>query len=281
MITQPWRLEIRHTTRFEYAQPARASYNEARMIPLTTIRQTTMAAQIVTRPAARQYRYWDYWGTQVVAFDVPEAHRELEIEATGVVDTGAAAEPAPIGWDELSDRADAMAELLAPTAYTSLDADLAERAAELRGPTPAGTVEAVTEWVHGALEYEPGVTGVHTSAVDAVSAGKGVCQDFAHLGVGMLRELGIPARYVSGYLHPSPDPVVDEEVAGQSHAWVEAWTGDWRELDPTNLVTVGPRHVAVARARDYADVTPVKGVYAGGGEDTMTVAVRIRRIRRD
>jgi transglutaminase-like putative cysteine protease len=94
-----------------------------------------------------------------------------------------------------------------------------------------------------------------------------------------LRSIGIPARYVSGYFHPVPAPDVGDTVDGQSHAWIEVWTGAWWELDPTNLVPVGPRHVAVGRGRDYGDVSPVKGIYAGGDDDSMTTTVSIQRSR--
>lgn len=279
MIEEPWRLEIDHTTLFRYDAPVRSSYNEARMVPLTTLRQTTMSSQVTTRPAARQFRYWDYWGTQVLAFDVPEPHDELRIEAHSVVDTGYPSRPAPLSWAELAVRVEPLCELLTQTRYTPADRRLEDVGAGLRASDPFETVQAVVEWVHGALAYETGVTGVHTSAVEALDAGRGVCQDFAHLAVSLLRELGIPARYVSGYLHPTPDPDTEVEVTGQSHAWAEAWVGDWWEVDPTNLVAVGPRHVTVGRGRDYADVTPIKGVYAGETEDSMTTTVVIKRSR--
>jgi len=278
---QPWRLEIDHRTAFTYDPAARSSYNEVRMVPLTTVRQTTMTARVETTPSSRQYRYWDYWGTQVVAFDVPDSHRELEVRATAVVDTGPAPDRQAADWSTLAGVAQSMAEFLAPTPYTAWTPELAEVAEDLRRATTVGTVEAVVEWVHQTLQYQQGVTGVHTSAAEALAAGKGVCQDFAHLGVSLMRRLGIPARYVSGYLHPKPDPYIGEEMAGEGHAWIESWTGDWWESDPTNLVAVGTRHVVVGRGRDYADVTPVKGIYAGGGDDTMSTTVRITRTPRD
>lgn len=281
MRTQPWRLGITHATTFTYEPDARASYNEVRMLPLTTIRQTTMTAGVETTPHARQFRYWDYWGTQVVSFDIPARHPELTVTATSVVDTGPNPGRGDTSWAGLAARAEAMSEYLTPTPYTAWTEELVAVAGELRRDKPVDAVEAAVGWVHSALEYEPGVTGVHTSAADALSAGKGVCQDFAHLAVSLLRRMGVPVRYVSGYLYPKPDPAVGEMMVGESHAWIEAWTGDWWEADPTNLATVGPRHVTVARGRDYADVTPVKGVYAGGGDDFMTTQVRITRIHRD
>ena len=279
MTAEPWRLSFEHVTVFNYGSPVRSSFNEVRMTPLTTVRQTTLTAHVTTSPAASQYRYWDYWGTQVVAFDVEDQHDALLIRAEGVVDTAAFSRPAPCTWDEVEAAADAMCEFLSPTPSTCPDGPLAPAAESLRRPDPIETAEAVCDWVNSALEYRSGVTGVHTSAAEVLGIGQGVCQDFAHVAVALLRAVGIPARYVSGYLHPVPEPEVGEVVDGQSHAWIEAWTGVWWELDPTNLVTVGPRHVAVGRGRDYGDVSPVKGIYAGGEDDDMTTAVRIERSR--
>ena len=133
-------------------------------------------------------------------------------------------------------------------------------------------------WVHDRLEYVPGVTGVQTSAADAARAGRGVCQDFAHLSLALLRAAGVPARYVSGYLHPRPDAEIGDEVSGESHAWIDAWAGNWWAFDPTNAIDVGVRHVMVARGRDYSDVPPVKGVYAGNADNSMSIEVVIARM---
>jgi transglutaminase-like putative cysteine protease len=119
---------------------------------------------------------------------------------------------------------------------------------------------------------------VRTSAQDAWQLRKGVCQDIAQLTAGLLRAVGIPARYVSGYLYPRSDAEVGDTVAGQSHAWVEWFTGDWEAFDPTNGTTVGKRHVIVARGRDYADVTPLKGVYHGAPSTDLGVTVEITRL---
>ena len=128
------------------------------------------------------------------------------------------------------------------------------------------------------MEYVPGSTGVRTSAQEAWSLRKGVCQDIAHLTLGMLRAVGIPARYVSGYLFPLAGGAVGDTVAGQSHAWVEWWCGDWVPFDPTNGVPIGVRHVTVAHGRDYADVTPLKGVYHGAPSTDLGVTVEITRL---
>ena len=129
------------------------------------------------------------------------------------------------------------------------------------------------------MTYETGVTHVHSGAQQAWAEGRGVCQDFAHVTIGALRSLGMPARYVSGYLAPKREAEVGESSKGESHAWVEFWDGGWMPFDPTNGVFVGLDHVAVVRGRDYTDVQPFKGVYSGAADSTLTVEVSFTRLR--
>ena len=121
------------------------------------------------------------------------------------------------------------------------------RATIAAGRTPRETVEAVGAWVRERLAYEAGATDVSTNARSALELGRGVCQDFVHVALALLRAAGIPARYASGYLHPDVDAAIDDAVTGQSHAWLEAWTGSWQRIDPTSGADVAERHVLVAR----------------------------------
>jgi transglutaminase-like putative cysteine protease len=277
-----WRIAIKHTSGYRYAGEVRSSYDEARITPLSTPRQICLEAKVEVSPTVRPRRYWDYWGTCVDAFDIHVAHSELVVTGSSVVET---ATPMPVqvgmGWDALRtpETADRLAELLAPTPYTTPDARLAEIAAGLaaRSKTPADAAMAVTAWVRDQLIYDPGATGVHTSAIEAWEQQAGVCQDFVHLSLAALRSIGIPSRYVSGYLHPFPDAGIGQAIQGQSHAWLEWWDGDWRGFDPTNGVPVGERHVLVGRARDYADVTPLKGIFQGERAHTLGVNVELTR----
>ena len=143
---------------------------------------------------------------------------------------------------------------------------------------PCEAALEISRALGGAVEYMQGVTGVHSTAAEAWAERKGVCQDITHLALGALRHVGIPARYVSGYLHPKPDAGIGETVAGESHAWVEWFCGDgWRGYDPTNQIDIGDRHVLVGRGRDYNDVPPLRGVYAGPFGSTLFVKVEITR----
>jgi transglutaminase-like putative cysteine protease len=277
-----WRVRINHVTGFTYAGTAHASYNEARMTPLTVTGQTTLFSQVECSPSATTWRYRDYWGTHVTVFDLQRPHHQLRVTATSLVETGERSQPGDgLGWSELRAGAtvDSHAELLAATDLTAVDEELAEMAGRVVGDAPpAEAARSVADWVRANVEYVPGSTGVRTGAQEAWLLRKGVCQDIAHLTVGMLRSAGIPARYVSGYLYPKSDGALGDTIAGQSHAWVEWWCGDWVPFDPTNGVSAGARHVTVARGRDYADVAPLKGVYHGAPSTGLGVTVEITRL---
>lgn len=279
VLTHPpgWRLRVEHTTTFEYEGLARASYNEVRQAPLSTTRQTALEWRVTTLPAATQHAYRDYWGTRVVAFNVDAPHQRLTIASQSLVDTQAGPDAGDAAWGDLAPAADRFVELLRPSQYTAPTEELSSVADELRRSTPAATAEAVADWVRGSLEYVPGVTHVSTPAAEAFAARRGVCQDFAHLALCVLREAGVPCRYVSGYLHPEAHAEVGHGATGESHAWIEAWTGSWWGLDPTAGSNIGLRHVVVARGRDYADVAPVRGIYAGGASHETSVAVTVTR----
>lgn len=280
----PWRMAITHVTRYRYAGPVATSYNEARLTPLTTPSQTTVDSRVEVSPAAHVSRYWDYWGTLVHAFDVHVQHTEMVVTGTSVVEHSNGLDHAApeAGWEDV-DRdgvRDRHCEFLSASRYVPDEPALADvgRRVRAEAATPIDAVGAVIDWVRGQLVYEPGTTTTHTSAVEAWAAGRGVCQDFVHLSLAVLRAAGVPARYVSGYLHPHRMPEIGVTARGESHAWVEAWVGDWVGIDPTNLVPIEERHVVVARGRDYGDVAPLKGIYNGGPAAESTVEVDVTRL---
>ncbi|MCU4183607.1 transglutaminase family protein [Acidiferrimicrobium sp. IK] len=277
-----WRIRAEHTSRYRYAGPVYSSYNEARVTPLTTTAQLVLDASVKVEPSTRPYRYLDYWGSVVHAFDIQQPHGELVVTGRSVVETSV---PRPgstaATWSQLDDALlrDDHAEVLAATAWVPADERIAEIAAELRAANdPETAARAAVAWVRDQLSYVSGSTGVHTSAVEAWEGGAGVCQDFAHLALAALRAMGIPARYCSGYLHPNADAGVGMTMEGESHAWVEYWTGDWHAVDPTIGWPIGERHVLVARGRDYGDVAPLKGVFHGGPTGDLQVKVNLTRL---
>jgi transglutaminase-like putative cysteine protease len=278
-----WRLRVVHTTRFHYETAAHASYNEARLTPPTLLTQTTLESRIDIEPPTAVYRYHDYWASQVSAFDLDDDHSELMVRATSTVETTDAIprhEP-PIAWLALQHptNTDRFAEFLAQTTRSAVDDELVAEVRELvTGLSPTATALRIASWIHDAVEYVPGSTGVQTSAREAWERRQGVCQDIAHLTAGLLRRFGIPARYVSGYVHPKRDAAIGETVKGQSHAWVEWWDGEWVGYDVTNDQPVGVHHVVVARGRDYGDVAPLKGVYQGRSHSRLAVTVEVTRL---
>lgn len=276
-----WRIRIRHRSGYHYAAEVTSSYNEARVTPLPTANQLTLDSRLEISPSVRPYRYVDYWGTIVDVFDVQLPHTELTVIGEAVVETSMPAPPdQPLGWDALTAPAaqERWVEFLSHTDATEPDPAVGLISAELNGDAPAVAARQALDWVRQELRYQKGATHVATTAADALAAGGGVCQDFAHLALSVLRTMGIPARYVSGYLHSAPDAGIGETISGESHAWVEYWTGQWRGFDVTNGVPVGERHVIVARGRDYGDVPPLKGIYHGGPADQLGVTVELTRV---
>jgi len=282
VVSAGWRLRVVHRTHVCYEGSARASYNEVRMTPPTLARQAVLESRVSTDIPAPMWAYTDYWGTQVSSFDIQAPHHELVIRAQATVETRPAATPSrPLPWADLRDRVagSRLLEFLTPTKRTAVDEALAASARERtsRGD-PLEAAAEIASWVRDRVAYVPGATEVQTSAQEAWDKSQGVCQDMAHLTVALLREVGLPARYVSGYLHPEPEAQPGDEVAGESHAWVEYWVGEWVACDPTNRAQVGERHVIVATGRDYGDVPPLKGIYHGAPSSTMDVTVTVARL---
>jgi transglutaminase-like putative cysteine protease len=275
-----WRVAVRHRTGYQYGSPARASYNEVRMTPASAGGQHLLTSRLEIRPDSRTLRYVDYWGTQVHAFDVHVPHTELMVTATSVVETAGPVEAPDVGWDTLSTPAvrDRFAELLAPSRYAVAEEELDAVARALRAAgSPAETGRAAAHWVHETLDYVRGATSAGTTSAEARALGQGVCQDFSHLALALLRSAGLPARYVSGYLFPSEGTTPNATVEGESHSWVEWWCGSWVGYDPTQRKRLSEHYVRVGHGRDYGDVAPLRGTYSGGASD-MFVTVEMTQL---
>lgn len=277
--TERWRLAIEHATELAYDEPVRASYNEVRQTPAERAGQSVLAASVTIEPACPAYHYCDYFGTEVVAFDLAEPHSTLVVHARSLVETEPGPAPADGTWEAVAAAGERSFELLSESPLTATSPELDDAARSLRRASPLETVWASVAFVGEHLAYVPGATTVRTTAQEAWAAGRGVCQDFAHLTLALLRRAGIPARYCSGYLHPDSEAEVGVEAVGESHAWVECCTGSWWGFDPTNGRLVGLGHVLVATGRDYADVPPLKGIFAGSAGQQSRTQVRVRRVR--
>jgi len=284
------KLDIRYRCSFEYDSLVRESQNELRASPISDERQTVLSYRVSSFPASRFFSFEDYWGTRVDAFGVREPHIYIEVVAEATVET----HPAPM----LTASADisAIADLdfvaehiehLERSPHVDWDdaiTDEARRQVELAGPDVVSVVLAIHRRAGGLLSYCPGTTYVGVPVTELIPRGEGVCQDYAHLAVAMCRSIGIPARYVSGYLFTDDDAVGDDTdddvVSVQTHAWFEAAVPGvgWIALDPTNKQEVGLRHVKIGHGRDYDDVPPLRGVYTGATNTDLQVAVEMRRL---
>lgn len=276
------RYRVSHVTGFKYGNEVTTSYNEVRLLPVRDERQFVISTKLDVLPQGSAIEYLDYFRTRVIQFEVLEPHNELTISSSSLVEIHERQTDVPsLDWDALAGLKPNSLELtdaLGQTRRTQPPADLAKFAKKLTGQIePHEAAMNICKKVFEAMTYKHGFTGVHSVATEAWSAKIGVCQDYAHIALGALRAAGIPARYVSGYLHPQLEPKVGEKVSGESHAWVEWWAGSWYGYDPTNDIEIGDRHIVVARGRDYDDVAPLRGVYAGGGDSELFVQVDITR----
>jgi transglutaminase-like putative cysteine protease len=277
-----------HTTRIAYDGGVAASYNLARMTPLTSAQQVVVHTRLDVSPTPWSQTYRDYWGTEVTAFEVLDQHSELTVTATSTVQVNRPAptvttrEPEGLTWEQMRspEVQDRYCEMVAVADRVRPDRELTGLVEELaeRSAGPSDLARQVCRLVYEQMKYRTGSTKVHGHASDAWKARTGVCQDMAHVAIGALRAVDVPARYVSGYLHPRRDPQVGETVVGESHAWIEWWDGDWVGFDPTYDIEPGERHIVVARGRDYSDVSPLSGIFSGGKTSTMAVEVKVTRL---
>jgi transglutaminase-like putative cysteine protease len=283
------RLSINHTTGFRYQSPVASSYNEARMVPATTQHQTVWSSRVTIEPQAWSFGYIDYWGTNVTAFEVHEPHERLTVHAQAVVETRGDYDPwdeelrvgaADVGWDALYDRKviDSMADFLSTSTRTEPSEELATLAKESAANNPPRLAALdVCRKVAQHLTYKRGSTSVTSTAREVWDGGFGVCQDYTHVVLGALRLIGMPARYVSGYLHPGDDDQPNVKVTGESHSWVEWWCGSWVAFDPTVQQRLSEHYVRVGHGRDYGDVAPLRGTYSGGSSK-MFVTVEMTQL---
>jgi transglutaminase-like putative cysteine protease len=285
------RYHLLHVTEFVYDGPVSESYNEVRLRPMHDDNQSCLSFRLTTHPASPAFSYRDALGNWVHQVNVLPVHSRLRVQAESVVLThDTSASTSWILLRELEERQEELHEefydMLAASKYVPHLPELSPLIAEAEkrcDGTVAGFAQSASGLIHERFQYVKGATHVNSSIADSLQMGAGVCQDFAHLLLGILRKRGIPARYVSGYLVPqnkdNPAAKLEEVIGGQaSHAWAEAHIpdSDWMPLDPTLGKPVGMRHVRVAYGRDYSDVAPVRGVYKGHAGQRLSVDVSVR-----
>lgn len=284
------RFRIVHQTEYHYAAPASESYGELRISPLTGFDQRVLRHTIQIKPATRLHTYTDHFGNRVHYFSIPSRHQRLSVKSVSEIETHDVQPPAPVLQVSVAEARQILASrsldifpFLQPSTHVPLHQVLLPlRRNFIRPGQPLGeALLGLNEWIYRHFTYQPGVTDVSTPLAEVIRRRKGVCQDFAHLMLSILRTYGLPARYVSGYIEATDPTSAQPGLTGAtaSHAWVEVCLpgGFWWGLDPTNNQPAGTRHVRVATGRDYRDVAPLRGTYKGAQDQKLEVMVSVRR----
>jgi transglutaminase-like putative cysteine protease len=292
------RYRVTHTTSYVYEQPVSASYGLLHLLPRTLPSQRCESSELVIDPPPDDVAdRVDTFGNRSAWFALHTPHRSLRLTATSVVRITPV--PAVLGgdgppWEDVRDDLARLGDDFLDAAHHRLPSPCIDLSPALREyalpsfparrPIVEGLVDLVSR-IHADFAYKPGTTTVRTTVDEVLAARTGVCQDFAHLGIGCLRALGLPARYVSGYLETKPPPGKAKLVgADQSHAWLSAYvpTVGWVDADPTNDRLVTDRYITTAFGRDYGDVPPVRGIiYTRGSTRQLTVSVDVERLPRE
>ena len=273
-------LKVEHSTLFEYEEPIYETATEVRLHPASgTGSQQCANFSLQITPPASIFDYTDFYGNRVHHFNILQSHKRVHIVATSVVETAAPSETGPFAEDEIL-----LLDLLAESRYVHFDPAIQALAARFReiGDQYDQATE-ICRYINDSFRYEPGVTDVHSTSAVVMALGRGVCQDFAHIMLAACRYLGLPARYVSGYLYGGGSTPEGRDEA--SHAWCEAWCGaerGWTGFDPTHkTLFVDERYIKIGTGRDYGDVPPVRGAYKGASTEKLGVSVRVSSLEQD
>jgi transglutaminase-like putative cysteine protease len=286
---------ITHRTIYEYAEPVTVSHHAARVEPRALPRQTVenFSLSIAPLPAVIKPRV-DFFGNQVCGFSIQEIHQRLEVTATSRVTVAVTTQPAPALSPDWESVARVFSDPVSPEVVEPYQfifdspllraapalADYARKSFTAKTPLLVAVAE-LNKRIFTDFKYDPVATTVATPLEEVLEKRAGVCQDFAHLGIACLRSLGLPARYVSGYLRTRPPEGQPRLVgADASHAWFAVFCpgAGWVDFDPTNNVLPAEEHITVAFGRDFADVSPVSGVITGGGAHEVKVSVDVEEI---
>jgi transglutaminase-like putative cysteine protease len=279
---------IRYLTEYAYDAPVSDNLNALRVRPATTSTQRCDEFTVRIDPEARVGRHADYFGTEVFEFGIVKPHSKLTIDVRARVVTADPPEPPQADWDAIATEAyaEAAGEYLLPGPDEPEDERVDDLLAAVRGDTPLDTLHRLNDVFAERFDYRAGVTYVGSTVDEFLDAGAGVCQDYVHLGLSLLRRLGIAARYVSGYLWAAGEDEGDDSVEVQTHAWLEALLPGsdgraepvWVAVDPTNRRLAGETHVKIGHGRHYTDVPPIKGVFQGEASSHLEASVQMTRL---
>ena len=277
---------VRHFTRFRYSRPVSQSVMEVRMHPRSDYMQRCFTFQLSVSPRARIFSHSDHFGNLVHHFDIPASHGQLTIIADALIDVDAPSDlPTELGteaWSELDDMIEHEDywDMLRPSRFARSSPELEVLAREFglekRSGDPLLVLQKLNSQLYDNFSYVKSSTRVDSPIEDALRSRQGVCQDFAHIMIALVRGLRIPCRYVSGYLHHDSEHS-DRSSDGATHAWVEALLPGigWVGFDPTNNLIAGGRHIRTAIGRDYSDVPPTMGTMKGRANSELQVRVRV------
>lgn len=279
---------IRYLTEYRYDHLVTDNLNALRVRPATTSTQRLDDFQVRVDPEARIGRHQDYFGTEVIEFGVTRPHDHLSIDVRARVVTAVPDDPPEAGWYAVTSPPyeQAGGEFVLPGPDEPENGALDGLVAAARGDSPLETLRRVAELIPDRFEYQPGATYVGSTVQDLLDAGAGVCQDFVHLALILLRRHGIAARYVSGYLWSAREDGSEDSVEVDTHAWLEALLPGlggriepvWVGVDPTNRRLAGETHVKIGHGRFYQDVPPIRGVYQGVAGAELDSGVRMTRL---
>jgi transglutaminase-like putative cysteine protease len=291
------RYKIRHITEYQYQETVSIGHNRLCLVPLNYNGQKCISSSIKIVPAPDEQVYQtDYFGNTLLFISIYKEHAQLGITSESVVEIerrtiADRAYGLPLVWDEVNNRvafqsevyADVMQYIL-PSVHVPYSDAIRKFVSDCfpNGATLWNGCQSLMQKICSSLDFTPGFTTVNTPVESVLMSRKGVCQDFAHLMIACLRNLGLPARYVSGYIETAPPPGKEKLVGSDaSHAWVSVYFPEigWVEFDPTNNLLPSYNHIAVAVGRDYFDVAPIKGIIFSSGKQNITVKVDVDRLK--
>lgn len=286
---------VTHSTQYDYSAPVALCRNEACLLPRDTLRQKCLASELRIDPSPSDLRERrDAFGNRVSHFAIQHPHEGLNV--TAISEVSVSADPNlfvstnQFSWESVqqllaSDRTPLTLEALpflydSPLAQRSQQLEAYARASFLSGRPLGDAAADLTQRIYSDFTYDQKSTTINTPLSEIMTTRRGVCQDFAHIAVACLRSIGLAARYVSGYIETLPPPGQARLIgADASHAWFSLYAGDasWIDFDPTNNQIPGEQHITVAWGRDFADVSPLRGVALGGGKHKVAVSVDVAR----
>jgi transglutaminase-like putative cysteine protease len=282
---------LHHATIYDYAEPVVLGTHFLHMLPRARVGQIVRESQLDISPAPDNRRdEIDHFGNHTTTVSLTGAHKEFHVALSATVEVSHPVPPAPeatLRWEAIAARGitdPEVAEFCLPSGLAAPNNEIADYAAVsfLPGRGILSAVLELNQRIFTEMTYRPGVTNNCTTAVHAFNTRTGVCQDYAHFMLACLRALGLPGRYVSGYLRTTPPPGEEKRRgADQSHAWISAWMGaeiGWVDFDPTNNLLVRDEHVTLAWGRDFNDVSPLRGIILGGGRHFLRVNVDLDQV---